>query len=163
MKNAPSTAAESPSPEECLPRVEASVETESRPTFEAAPGGSETILLVEDAEALRLLVRELLEGAGYTVLDADAPDKALALVEATADPIDLILTDMVMPRMSGQELAWRLVTLKPEARVVFMSGYSEQAMANHATLEPGTLFLQKPFTMDALMRTIRRALDQGPS
>jgi DNA-binding NtrC family response regulator len=143
--------------------LEAAVETESRLTFEAAPGGSETILLVEDAEALRLLVRELLEGAGYTVLDADAPDKALALVEATADAIDLILTDMVMPRMSGPELARRLVTLKPEARVVFMSGYSEQAMASHATLEPGTLFLPKPFTMDALMRTIRRALDQGPS
>jgi two-component system cell cycle sensor histidine kinase/response regulator CckA len=146
-----------------LPRVEGAPETESPAAFEAPPRGSETILLVEDAEALRLLVRELLEGAGYTVLDANAPDKALALVESTLDPIDLVLTDMVMPRMSGQELARRIVLLKPKTRVVFMSGYSEQAMANHATLEPGTLFLQKPFTMDALTRTIRRALDEGRS
>jgi CheY-like chemotaxis protein len=146
-----------------LPRVEGAPETESPAAFETPPRGSETILLVEDAEALRLLVRELLEGAGYAVLDADAPDKALALVESTLDPIDLVLTDMVMPRMSGQELARRIVLLKPKTRVVFMSGYSEQAMANHATLEPGTLFLQKPFTMDALMRTIRRALDEGRS
>jgi two-component system, cell cycle sensor histidine kinase and response regulator CckA len=146
-----------------LPRVEGAPETESAAAFEVPPRGSETILLVEDAEALRLLVRELLEGSGYTVLDAEAPDKALALVESTMGPIDLVLTDMVMPRMSGQELARRIVLLKPKTRVVFMSGYSEQAMANHATLEPGTLFLQKPFTMDVLMRTIRRALDQAPS
>jgi CheY-like chemotaxis protein len=146
-----------------LPRVEAATDTDAPAVFAPPPGGRETILLVEDAEALRLLVRELLEGAGYTVLDADAPDKALALIESTLDPIDLVLTDMVMPRMSGQELARRIVLLKPKTRVVFMSGYSEQAMANHATLEPGTLFLQKPFTMDALMRTIRQGLDEGRS
>ncbi|HEU0104588.1 MAG TPA: response regulator, partial [Vicinamibacteria bacterium] len=115
--------------------------------------------LVEDAEALRLLVRELLENAGYTVLDAEAPDKALSLVEATPARIHLLLTDMVMPRMNGQELAHRITALKPEARVVFMSGYSDQAMGDQSTLEPGAVFLQKPFTMDALLKTIRRALD----
>jgi two-component system, cell cycle sensor histidine kinase and response regulator CckA len=70
---------------------------------------------------------------------------------------------MVMPRMSGSEMARRLAALKPEVRVVFMSGYSDQAMGDQSVLESGTLFLQKPFTMDALMRTIRRALDAGPS
>ena len=130
----------------------------------APPGGTETILVVEDAEALRLLVRELLESAGYTVLDAEAPDKALALVQSTPGPIHLVLTDMVMPRMSGQELARRIATLKPEARVVFMSGLLGAGdRRTRGPCEPGTLFLQKPFTMDALMRTIRRALDAAGS
>lgn len=93
------------------------------------------------------------------MLDAEAPDKALSLMQSTSGPIHLVLTDMVMPRMSGQELARRIATLKPETRVVFMSGYSDQAMEDQGTLEPGTLFLQKPFTQDALMRTIRGALD----
>jgi hypothetical protein len=145
-----------------LPRVEAEVEAQARGDLAAPPGGTETILLVEDAEALRLLVRELLESARYTVLDAEAPDKALSLVQSTPGPIHLVLTDMVMPRMNGQELARRVATLKPEARFIFMSGYSDQAMGDQGTLEPGALFLQKPFTMDALMRMIRRALDAGP-
>jgi two-component system cell cycle sensor histidine kinase/response regulator CckA len=131
--------------------------------LELPPGGVETILLVEDADALRLLVREMLEGAGYRVMDVDTPDKAIALAESTSGAIDLVLTDMVMPRMSGQELSRRIATLKPGIRIVFMSGYSDQAIGDLGNLEPGTLFLQKPFTMDALMRTIRRALDEEPS
>ena len=127
------------------------------------PGSLQTILLVEDAEALRLLVREMLEGAGYRVMDADAPDKAIALVESTSGAIDLVLTDMVLPRMNGQELARRIATLKPGIRVVFMSGSLEQVVGHQGNLEPGALFLQKPFTMDALMRTIRRALDEERS
>jgi CheY-like chemotaxis protein len=138
------------------------MENEGPVTFRP-PGGLETILLVEDAEGLRVLVRELLETAGYTVLDADAPDKALALVESTPGAIDLVLTDMVMPRMGGQELARRISALKPEARIVFMSGYSDQAIGETGTLAPGTFFLQKPFTMDTLMQTIRRALDEERS
>jgi PAS domain S-box-containing protein len=143
-----------------LPRVDAEVVAEARVGLAAPPGGgTETILVVEDAESLRLLVRELLESAGYTVLDAEAPDKALSLLQSTPGPIHLVLTDMVMPRMSGQELATRVAALKPEARVVFMSGYSDQAIGDQGALEPGTPFLQKPFTLDALMRTIRGALD----
>jgi two-component system, cell cycle sensor histidine kinase and response regulator CckA len=145
-----------------LPRIEGDVTAEARADVVAPPRGTETVLLVEDAEALRLLVRELLENAGYTVLDADSPDKALSMVESVRDPIHLLLTDMVMPRMNGQELARRIAVLKPEARVVFMSGYSDQAMGDQSTLEPGALFLQKPFTMDALLKTIRRALDAAP-
>jgi CheY-like chemotaxis protein len=146
-----------------LPRVEAKVATLARVDGAVPVGGTETVLVVEDAESLRMLVRELLESAGYAVLDAEAPDKAIALLESTPGPIHLVLTDMVMPRMSGLELARRIATLKPEARVVFMSGYSNQAMADEGTLPPGTLFLQKPFTLDDLMATIRRALDAAPS
>jgi len=145
-----------------LPRVDAAVEPEARVEYAAPPRGTETILLVEDADSLRLLVRELLEEAGYTVLEAGAPDKALSLAETTPGPIDLLLTDMVMPRMSGKDLATRVAAVKPAARVVFMSGYSDQALGDQGTLEPGTHFLQKPFTMDALMRTVRRALDERP-
>jgi FixJ family two-component response regulator len=86
-------------------------------------------------------------------------DTAREIIEATPRPIHVVLTDMVMPRMSGQELATRIVALKPTARIVFTSGYSDQVIGAEGTLEPGTLFLQKPFTMDALMRMIRRALD----
>jgi two-component system, cell cycle sensor histidine kinase and response regulator CckA len=145
-----------------LPRIEGDMAAEAGAVIVTAPGGTETVLLVEDAEALRLLVRELLENAGYAVLDADTPDKALSMVDSIPGPIHLLLTDMVMPRMNGQELARRIAALKPEARVVFMSGYSDQAMGDLGTLEPGTLFLQKPFTMDALLKTIRRALDAAP-
>jgi DNA-binding NtrC family response regulator len=143
--------------------VEADVEAEVRIDHAVPPGGTETVLVVEDAEPLRMLVRELLETAGYAVLDAEAPDKAIALLKSTPGSIHLVLTDMVMPRMSGLELARRVATLKPEARVVFMSGYSDQAMVDEGTLPPGTPFLQKPFTLDDLMLTIRRALDAAPS
>jgi two-component system cell cycle sensor histidine kinase/response regulator CckA len=146
-----------------LPRVEGDPQAETPATPSASPGGTETILIVEDAEALRLLVRELLESAGYRVLDAEAPDKALSLIESTAGPIHLVLTDMVMPRMSGHEFAKRLALLRPEIRVVFMSGYSDLAAADQGTIESGTPFLQKPFTLDALMTTIRQSLDAGPS
>jgi len=145
-----------------LPRIEGDVATEAGAAVVAAPGGTETVVLVEDAEALRLLVRELLENAGYRVLDADSPDKALSMVESTPGPIHLLLTDMVMPRMNGHELARRIAALKPEARVVFMSGYSDQTMGDQGTLPPGVLFLQKPFTVDALLKIIRRALDAAP-
>jgi PAS domain S-box-containing protein len=145
-----------------LPRVEAEAARAEAAGVPASAGGSETILLVEDAEPLRLLIRELLESAGYAVLDADAPERALALARAHGGPIDLVLTDMVMPRMGGQELATMLAAILPGLRVVFMSGYSDQAVGEQVTLEPGTLFLQKPFTLDALMRTVRRALDAPP-
>ena len=144
-----------------LPRVEAEAATGPRGELVAPAGGTETILLVEDAAALRLLVGELLESAGYRVLPADAPDKALSLVRSMPDPLHLVLTDMVMPRMNGQELARQIVLLKPEARVVFMSGYTDQMAGDEGALAPGTLFLQKPFTMEALLKIIRRALDAG--
>jgi DNA-binding NtrC family response regulator len=122
------------------------------------PGRAQTILVVEDAESFRLLVRELLEEAGYAVLDAAGPDAALGLLE-TAPAIDLVLTDIVMPNMSGPEFVKRLATIQPRARVVFMSGYSDSSIGGVTTLDPGAHFVQKPFTMDQLLETIRHALD----
>jgi two-component system, cell cycle sensor histidine kinase and response regulator CckA len=145
-----------------LPRVDEDVERAAGGASAVPAGGAETILLVEDAEALRVLVRELLESSGYTVLDSGAPEGALALVQSTASPIDLILTDMVMPGMSGPELAKQITALKPKIRVVFMSGYSEQIVGDAGTLAPGAHFLQKPFKMNSLLTTIRAALDADP-
>jgi two-component system, cell cycle sensor histidine kinase and response regulator CckA len=145
-----------------LPRVAAEVTKETLATAQPAPGGRESILLVEDAEPLRLLIRELLEEAGYAVIDAEAPDAALLLVAKMNKPIDLLITDMVMPGMNGPEFAKRISALHPRARVLLMSGYSDQALSGEGILEPGTLFLQKPFRMDDLMSTIRRALDSPP-
>jgi PAS domain S-box-containing protein len=142
-----------------LPRVDAEVAAQNLVEAAAPPGGNETIWVVEDADALRLLARELLESAGYTVLDAEAADQALAIVEATSAPIHLVLTDMVMPRMSGQELASRLAVIRPQTRLVVMSGYSAPAAGDQGTSDLGAPFLQKPFTLDALLRTVRRALD----
>ena len=122
-----------------------------------AGGGRKTILVVEDAEPFRLLVRELLEEEGYAVLDAPGADAALALL-ASAPSVDLILVDIVMPKMSGPEFAKRLAAVRPHARVVFMSGYSDSSIGGVSTLEPGARFLQKPFTMDQLLETIREAL-----
>jgi two-component system, cell cycle sensor histidine kinase and response regulator CckA len=143
-----------------LPRVDAAIEKEEAVALVAPPRGTETIMLVEDSESLRLLVREVLESAGYTVLDAAAPDEALSLLQSTLSlgPVDLVLTDMVMPRMSGQEMARRIAVFNATARFVFMSGYAEQVVGGQETLEPGTLFLQKPFTMDSLLTIVGRAL-----
>ena len=123
--------------------------------------GRKTILVVEDAESFRLLVRELLEEAGFAVIDAAGPDAALALLES-APAIDLVLTDIVMPKVSGPEFVKRLATIQPRARVVFMSGYSDNPMGGVTALGPGAHFVQKPFTMDELMAAIRQALDAAP-
>jgi two-component system cell cycle sensor histidine kinase/response regulator CckA len=145
-----------------LPRVEEAIEEDAPVLYEEPPRGTETVLLVEDSESLRVLISEMLREGGYTVLEADAPDEALARIQSTPGGIDLVLTDMVMPRMSGQELVRRIAVLKPETRVVFMSGYTDQALRGDGTLDPTVLFLQKPFTMDALLKTVRRALDTSP-
>jgi two-component system cell cycle sensor histidine kinase/response regulator CckA len=142
-----------------LPRVDELAEAAAPEETVAPPRGKEAVLVVEDAEALRLLIRELLEDAGYTVFDAESPERAIALVQSATGPLDLVLTDMVMPQMNGQELSKRILALRPQTRVVFMSGYTDQFVGEAGTLEPGALFLQKPFTMEALLRTVRRALD----
>jgi PAS domain S-box-containing protein len=120
---------------------------------ESAPRGAETILLVEDEDIVRRLVAEMLEGQGYTVLVAVGPDEALELTE----PFDLLLTDVVMPSMSGPELAGHMVDRRPEIGVLFTSGYSAAAVADRSTLI-GEL-LEKPFTIEQLARKVRNALD----
>jgi CheY-like chemotaxis protein len=120
---------------------------------------SETVLVVEDAEALRELAKRLLERRGYRVLLAANAEEALRLFERNAS-IDLVLTDVVMPGASGPELIRRLVEERPALKVIYMSGYTDEAIAHHGVLDPGIAFLQKPFTSEALGRKIREVLDR---
>jgi two-component system cell cycle sensor histidine kinase/response regulator CckA len=128
-----------------------------RPTI-ASPG-TETILLVEDEDVVRLLAQEILRMNGYTVLEARHGREALLMSEAHRGPIHLMLTDVVMPKMSGRELSERLRPMRPDTRVLFMSGYTDDAIGHHGVLDEGIAFLQKPFTAENLSLKIREVLD----
>jgi two-component system, cell cycle sensor histidine kinase and response regulator CckA len=121
--------------------------------------GTETLLLVEDEAAVRSSVRRLLEWHGYTVLEARNGAEALRVYEAHAEDIDLVLTDVVMPEMGGHELIERLRQRHPELRVLFMSGYAERALTSDGSIPAGTGYLEKPFTVETLMRRLREVLD----
>ena len=123
------------------------------------PGGTETILVVEDEMSVRKLAAEFLGSNGYRVLEAQDGAEALQVCEEHRAPIHLLLTDVVMPGMSGRELAVRLVGARPEMKVIYVSGYTDDAIVQHGVREEGTVFLQKPFSLDALARTVREALD----
>ncbi|MGB7623609.1 MAG: PAS domain S-box protein [Terriglobia bacterium] len=123
--------------------------------------GSETILVVEDEDGVRDLVRDILEMNGYTVLEASAGEEALERCRQHPETIHLILTDVVMPQMSGRELAERLVPMKPGIKVLYMSGYTDDTVLHHGALEADMVFLQKPFTPEALARRVREVLDAG--
>jgi two-component system cell cycle sensor histidine kinase/response regulator CckA len=110
---------------------------------------------------VRDLAREILEGSGYTVLQACDPQEAVLMAERHAGPIRLLLTDVIMPRQSGRALAERLRPLRPEMHVLYMSGYTNEAIVRHGVLEPDTMFIQKPFTPAALGQKVREALDLG--
>jgi two-component system cell cycle sensor histidine kinase/response regulator CckA len=146
-----------------LPRIEEAVRT-YRPKAGRAvsPGGSETILLVEDEEAVRTIVSKILQNKGYTVLEAHHGIEALQICMHHEGLIHLMVTDVVMPQMSGRELAERLTMLRPEIRVLFMSGYPDNAIVHHGVLGAGTAFLQKPFTLNALECKVRELLDAPP-
>ena len=122
--------------------------------------GTETVLVVEDAEGLRELTRRLLERMGYTVLIAGNADEAVLEFERNPS-IDVILTDVVMPGASGPELITRLVERRPALKVIYMSGYTEDAIVHHGVLKPGIAFLHKPFSSEALGRKLREALDRA--
>ncbi|MDP3911069.1 MAG: response regulator [Gemmatimonadales bacterium] len=143
-----------------LPRVD---EPAERPAAAAAPArpiaGTETILVVEDNESVRRLVRTVLSGHGYTVLEAAEPAEALALVGRHGGEIALLVTDVVMPGMSGRELAQQVEAVRPDLLVLYMSGYTDDAIVNHGVLEAGVAFLQKPFTPAGLLRKVREVLD----
>jgi PAS domain S-box-containing protein len=145
-----------------LPRQEEAEQAmEAPPTSEAElPQGSETVLLVEDEESLRSLVREYLEASGYTVIEAHQAWHALETAEGHSAPIHLLITDVVMPGMSGRDLAERLAASHTETRVLFMSGYTDDAVVRHGVLAADVAFLQKPFTGEALMRKVREVLDR---
>jgi two-component system cell cycle sensor histidine kinase/response regulator CckA len=142
-----------------LPRVDAPAESLAPPREAATLAGTETILLAEDDEMLRPLSKGLLEKLGYRVLDAENAVQALALANAHPGPIQLLVADVVMPGASGRELARRLAHSRPDTRVLYVSGYTDDAIVHHGMLEPGLNFLQKPFTPGALARKVREVLD----
>jgi CheY-like chemotaxis protein len=142
-----------------LPRVAAGVGAlEPEPDPASSERGHATVLVVEDTEDLREMIREVLEEKGYGVLAASDGEQALALVREGKGSIELLLTDVVMPKLGGAELARRLTDLHPEIRVLYMSGYSSGAVSRQGVLAPGVTLLEKPFTGDALTRAVREAL-----
>jgi len=125
------------------------------------PGGRETVLVVEDEQVVRATVRRALQRHGYAVLEAANGTEALRINALYEDPIHILVTDVVMPEMSGRELASRLCTVRPEMRVLYTSGYTEDAIVRRGFLEPGIHFLEKPFTAEALARKVRDVLDSA--
>jgi CheY-like chemotaxis protein len=105
------------------------------------------------------MIHELLQESGYTVLDDESPEACVAAAEAHAGPIHLVLTDLVMPRMSGGEAAARILSVHPGAKVLYMSGYANAAAGHQGGLPEGHAFLQKPFSLDVLLRKVREVLD----
>src|SRR5919108_635499 len=143
-----------------LPRVEGPAEGPvARGEGPRPSGGRETILLAEDDAILRPLTKGLLEKLGYQVLQAENAAQALAAARAHRAPIHLLVADVVMPGGSGRELAQQLAEIRPETRVLYVSGYTVDAIVHHGMLEPGLNFLQKPFNPDALARKVREVLD----
>lgn len=147
-----------------LPRVEETAEPKVQTSDKVKQkDGLETILLVEDEPDVRELIGDLLRENRYTVLEAGHSGEALEICQKFEKPIQLLLTDVVMPQMSGPELAKLLVPMRPEMRVLFMSGYTDTAVVNQGWLAPGTAFLQKPFTQEILVNKIREVLDHQPA
>src|SRR6267378_1634693 len=142
-----------------LPRVEAVAEQGAASTAVAPARGAETVLVVEDDERVRLLARKELEQAGYRVLVAAGGKEALAAAEGHDGPIDLLMTDVVMPEMSGRTLSRRLTQRHPALKVLYMSGYSDEDIAQHGVFEAGTAFIKKPFTPSLLTKKLREVLD----
>ena len=146
-----------------FPRVEAPVdEVKQAPLPAVNLGGTETILLAEDEELLRPLARELLVRLGYRVIEATNAAEALDLARAHPAEIHLLVSDVVMPGQSGLQLARQLATERPQMKVLYMSGYTDEAIVRHGLLDPGTNFLQKPFTPTVLARKVREVLDAPP-
>ena len=121
---------------------------------------TETVLVVEDEDAVRLLTRRILERAGYRVFDAPNPEQAELMFERNKDLFDLLVTDVVMPGSSGPRMFERLVQQRPDLKVLYVSGYTDDTIVHQGKLNPGIALLQKPFTADALKRRVREVLDR---
>jgi CheY-like chemotaxis protein len=134
-------------------------QSEAPPSGDCASlAGCETVILVEDEDAVRRFGHAVLSQRGYTVNGFADPDSALEFARATSEPVDLIVTDIVLPGMNGRVMAARLRERHPESQVLYMSGYADEAIVRHGVLEPGTHFLQKPFNGDDLARAVRDTL-----
>ncbi|HXI60598.1 MAG TPA: ATP-binding protein, partial [Polyangia bacterium] len=141
-----------------FPRVDAKADPLQTFHFIPSVGGSETILLVEDQEQVRVVAEDILRRNGYRVIAAKDGGEALLCCETHPGAIHLMLTDVVMPQMSGAELAKRIAAIRPNTRILFMSGYTDDSVIRHGVLESGIAFLQKPFTPDSLNRKVREVL-----
>jgi signal transduction histidine kinase/CheY-like chemotaxis protein len=146
-----------------LPLCEVKPEIQaSAPAPAAARKGTETILLVEDEELVRGVARTILRRSGYTVMEAPGGAEALQIAEGHKGRIDLLLTDVVMPKMSGSQLAERLTRMRPETKVLYVSGYTTDATLHHRALDASVAYLQKPITPDALLRKVKEVLSGLP-
>ena len=141
-----------------LPALEAAPEEIHARPVTSAPTGTETVLLVEDEDGVRELIEELLTGQGYAVMAASNGAEALQISELFGGEIQILVTDVVMPNMSGHELAMRLKARRTGLRVLYLSGYTDEAIAHHGVIELDASFLQKPFTRAALATKIRDVL-----
>jgi len=144
-----------------LARVDEPLEVfDEKSSDSSLPTGSETVLVVEDAEEVRRLAMQILKRQGYHVLDAPNGIEALQLCRQKKEDIHLLLTDVVMPQMGGKELSEQIRLLRPEIRVLFTSGFTDDAIARQGILDPGITFLQKPFSPVSLSRKVREVLDK---
>jgi PAS domain S-box-containing protein len=141
-----------------LPQVEGATEQHSTPAPHPSLGGTETVLLVEDEESVRQLVRDTLQAKGYKVLEADGGEAGLAVAMHHPAEIDLVITDVVMPGIGGRELVRQLAQSRPTTKVLYLSGYTEDAIVSDGSIEKGTAFLQKPFSLQSLARKVREVL-----
>ncbi|HET7928179.1 MAG TPA: ATP-binding protein, partial [Actinomycetota bacterium] len=144
-----------------LPRVDAPVPEARRRAPSTLATGDETVLVVEDEDAVRRLSERILRMAGYRVLTAANAGEALLLVEKHGSRIDLLLTDVVMPQLSGRELAQRLAQARPDMRVLYMSGYTDGAIVHQGVLDAAVRLISKPFNAADLTRSVREVLDEG--
>jgi len=144
-----------------LPKVKGGVKAEEiKQTPVEHLDGSETVLIVEDEDSLRKLVRTVLKQKGYKILEAENGEDALRISNEHEGTIDLMITDVVMPKMSGKETAERLQPLYPQMKIIYMSGYTDDAIVHHGVLAPGLNFLEKPFSPEGLARKVREVLDK---
>jgi two-component system cell cycle sensor histidine kinase/response regulator CckA len=146
-----------------LPCVDAPLETEREIVQPTVRSGVETILLVEDDPQVRTLAKAVLVRKGYIVIDASDAEDALRLAAQQTGPLDLLLTDVMMPGMNGRLLVEKMSERYPGLRVLYMSGYTDDAIVQYGVVTSGVAFLQKPFTPAALARAVREVLDQGTS
>jgi FixJ family two-component response regulator len=145
-----------------LPRVEDASMPKAARAQKEADRGTETVLVLEDEPGVRRLAVQVLGSAGYTVLAAENADQALELYKANQDKVALLLTDVVLPGTGGPALAKQLQAINPRLKVLFMSGYTDNAIGNHGVLDAGVNFIEKPLRPDALLKKIRATIDASP-
>jgi CheY-like chemotaxis protein len=141
-----------------IPATEQKAADRSARMAAVRPKATETVLVVEDEEAVRKLVKSVLTGAGYEVLEAATPELAVQRASMHDGDIHLLLTDVVMPGMGGPQLAQKIVSARPTIKVLYMSGYTDNAIVHHGVLDPGTAFLEKPIRPEALQTKVREVL-----